>query len=77
MNKKDFKGNLRIDIKVPNASPYRIETPATIMLDDDGDYFDDEDAIVTIYSLVIPHIETVLDTVDHSQKSEIVKLLHD
>ena len=77
MNKKDFKGNLRIDVKVPNAPPYRIETAATIMLDEDGDYFDDGDAIVTIYSLIIPHIETVLDNVNHAQKSEIVKLLHD
>ncbi len=77
MNKKDFTGNLRIDVKVPNALPHRITTSATILLDDDGEYFEDGDAIVTIYSLVIPYIESVLDSVNHPQKSDIVKLLHE
>ena len=76
-NLKDFKGNLRIDVKIPDAPPFRIETQATALLDDDGEYYDDEDAVVTIYSLVIPSVKSILDDMGHPQNSDIMKLLHD
>ena len=70
-NKKDFKGSLSINVKVLDDPPFRIETQVTALLDDDGD------AIITIYSLVIPYVQSILEDMGHVQKTDIVKLLHD
>ena len=77
LRRSDFKGVIRIDIKIPGALPIRCESPAVGLLDESGNYIPDDEAIVQIYDLVIPRVAEGLTDIGHSQQDEIIQLLED
>ena len=68
---------IQVNVKMSGATPVHCAAPPVDLFKEDGKYRSDFEMIGLLYNLIKPAVTSILDSISHPQKNEILQLLEE